>query len=431
MRRYTRSIYGTSARNTNKLNEQTVCDFCSYGCHARRYCVLRKQMTGEIVALSNTFFKRKHELSHKIRPQHFQQKQTQNNTNIEQQSERHQQFNNIHRMDIQQQSIDTKTELMKNNFMPKSPRFVNNAILNEHQKFCANSSKANVFSPSPAEVQKITSFYQIYLARNQPEKQLKPLEQNSLCAKEQSTAPVAERCESLGGHDLSADLHSLFNDSTKIGNKLDLACAASQSEAQVIELCECFESQDLSADLHSLFSDLTEIGNERDSACAAEQSEAQVAEKCEGLGSYDLSTDLHLLFNGSTQTKNEPKSTQSDGQKIVHIDVSGARGTKIIKMTSPLTVISREVSVNFNFSTHKNSPSFAQLITSHFIFYLTHNFESNFSNEATATRIYSSRFQPNWKTRKRGIGNTFFHQFMRIDDNQFSHSSRTIESLCY
>lgn len=164
------------------------------------------------------------------------------------------------------------------------------------------------------------------------------------------------------------------------------------------------------------------------------------------LESHDLSAELQLLFNDSSETGNDPKSTASctlltisiqknptfnqlDGQihqRTVHNDISEARANWINKMPSPLTIIPREVSLNFfNISTHKNSFGSAELFRFHLILiYLTLSFEFNFSIEAVSNRIYLSQVQPNWKSRKRKIGHAFFflRQFIHIDDNQFCHS---------
>lgn len=224
MSSYTQSMYGTSARDINKSNGQTVCDFCSYGCHARRDCVLRKRLAGEIVALSNTFYRKKRELRQTIRLPHFQQKHMRIDTNIKQNGQQ-QHSSNIHltgQMDIQQRLIDTKSELTMNGFMPKPPRFANNANLNEDQKTCANRTKANVFSPPAAEGEKVASFYKIYLARIQSKIPPKPLERNFTCPTDQSAAKTIEWFDCFDGHDLSADLYLLFNDSTEIGNERNL-----------------------------------------------------------------------------------------------------------------------------------------------------------------------------------------------------------------
>lgn len=119
-------------------------------------------------------------------------------------------------MDIRQRSMDTATQLMKNNFMQKSPRLFNSANLNEDRKICANQPKANVFSPSPARVQKIASFYKTYLARIQSKIPLEPLRQNSTGATDQSAAQTILWYYCFQSHDLSADLHSLFNNSTNL-----------------------------------------------------------------------------------------------------------------------------------------------------------------------------------------------------------------------
>lgn len=225
MKRYTRSLYDTSARDTKLLNAQTVCGFCSYGGHVRRNCVLRERLADEIVVLSNTFYRKKHEL----RQTQSQQKQMREFTY--QRIDPQQQFGNIDDNNIQQRSLDTKVQPNENSFV----RNLNDTNLRKYQ-MCAN-----IFAPPPAlsthaTNQRIALLYEMYLARIQLKSPLEPLGQNLICAADQSTTHIIEWSDCFENHDLGADLKFLFNDSIECGYEPEFTiredCTVQQSNGK-------------------------------------------------------------------------------------------------------------------------------------------------------------------------------------------------------
>lgn len=406
MKQYTRSMYGTSARDTNKLNKQIICGFCSYGGHVRRNCVLRKHLAEETVALSNAFYRKNHELCETIRPPQYKQKQMREHNLVI-----------STKNNIQRRSLDTKVQLIENNSMRKPSQKINDVNLRKYQQLCAPSPTLSAHATN----EKIALFHEIYLARIQSKSSLKPLEQNSTCATDQSTTQIIE-C--LKSHDLSADLHLLFNDSNEDRNESKSAPPCTLIASSIRENHEAPIRSKTSASIA------------QKATCVMDFSFAHTPISHNDTGSFDLTGLFSEPVKGDISAC-EPESVlmhtpqtleistikQLDGQihkQFVCGNISGTRVTSFNKITN--LFIPGEVYFNIcNSSTWKNRSKTLILFCKLNFVTLTKILGSKFHDENVSGHIHTTQVQPNWKKRKRQQQRTLFViYFTRTTTNAYT-----------